>query len=286
MISADGKITASAIDSADIVSRAAEIHSTSPTASAALGRVLSVASIMGSGLKASGGSVTLQFKGGGPGGTIVAVSDSGGNVRGYAQNPQLDCGRRPDGKLDVGGYVGAEGSLTVIKDLNMREPYIGTVSLLGGEIAEDIAAYYAESEQIPTACAAGVLVSGAGEILHAGAYLVQLMPGADDSDAERLERSVIKAGAITELLRGGLAPREILERVLSGFETRVLDEGEAEYRCYCSAARVEAAIISAGRAEIDAMIREQQGAEVTCQFCDRVYRFSEEELVRLLEETV
>ncbi len=284
MISADGLIAACAIDATDIVERAREIHGTTPTASAALGRALAVASLMGGALKNERGSVTLRFDGNGAGGRILVVSECDGSVRGYAQNPLVDLERKPNGKLDVGSYVGHEGSLTVIKDMGMKDPYIGTVELIGGEVAEDIAAYFVESEQIPTACAAGVLVGRDGSILSAGAYLVQLLPGGTEEIAEQLEAAVMRAGTVTQLLTAGNGPEEILLTLLDGFDPKKIDEYDARYRCDCSLERVERALISSGRAALEEMINEDHGAEVTCQFCDRVYRFSADNLRTLLEK--
>lgn len=184
-ITSDGLVQAAAISSRDLTERARQIHKTLPVATAALGRTLAGASMMGNALKGHGASLTLQIKGSGPLGTILAVSDSDGNVRGYVTNPQTELPLRPDGKLDVGGAVGQEGSLTVIKDLHMKEPYVGTVNLLGGEIAEDIAAYFVESEQIPTACALGVLIDRNQSVKAAGGYLIQLMPGAGRTPSPR-----------------------------------------------------------------------------------------------------
>ena len=284
MISADGLISACAVDATDIVARAREIHGTTPTASAALGRVLAVASLMGGALKAENGSVTLRFNGDGAGGRILAVAECDGSVRGYVDNPLVDLPRRADGKLDVGSFVGHEGSLTVVKDLNMKDPYVGMVEIVGGEVAEDIAAYFVESEQIPTACAAGVLVAGDGSIVSAGAYLVQLMPGANDATTEQLEQAIMRAGTVTQLLTAGNGPEEILYKLLEGFEPRILDEYDAVYRCGCSLERVERALISSGREALAQMIAEDHGAEVTCQFCDRVYRFTAENLADLLKQ--
>jgi molecular chaperone Hsp33 len=278
MHSKDGFILASAIDSTDIAETARAIHSTSPTATAALGRALSIASLFGKTLKAKGGSVTLQFKGGGPGGTMVVVSDTDGNVRGYIQNPLVDIERKPNGKLDVGGLIGSDGCLTVIKDLQMEQPYIGTVGMLSGEIADDVASYFAESEQIPTACAAGVLVNPDGTVKCAGAYLLQLMPGCGPAAAANLESSVLSAGTVTQMLRDGLSPEEMIRRAAGGAELVFMEEIAPEYRCYCSRDRVSSALISTGRAELTSMAEEQEGAEVTCQFCDKVYHFTKKEL--------
>jgi molecular chaperone Hsp33 len=283
MRSADGFLLASAIDSTDIVAEAAKIHKTSPTASAALGRALSLASLFGKTLKVQGGSVTLQFKGGGPGGTLIAVSDIDGNVRGYIQHPNVDVPRKANGKLDVGGLIGDDGYLTVIKDLRMEKPYIGTVGLLSGEIAEDVAAYFAESEQIPTACAAGVLVNPDDTILCSGAYLIQLMPGYGADKVDKLERQILQSGTVTEMLRAGLDPESILRKIAADEELIMLEELTVQYRCYCSRDRVASALVSIGADEIDDMIREEGKAEVTCQFCDIVYNFTKNDLMELLE---
>ncbi|MDL2273494.1 Hsp33 family molecular chaperone HslO [Oscillospiraceae bacterium OttesenSCG-928-G22] len=272
-----GKILAAAIDASRLVERAREIHNLTPTAAAALGRTLSAASMMGSALKGEGMSLTIQIKGDGPGGTVLAVSDAEGNVRGYAENPLVDIPRKPNGKLDVSGFVG-QGTLTVIKDLNLREPYSGTVLLRSGEIAEDIAAYFAESEQIPTAAALGVLVGPDGRVLHAGGYLVQLMPGHTEETVDALERAVTSLGPVTPLLSAGMAPEDMLNRLLTGLSPKMAEEFPVEYRCYCSRKRVSAALISTGRETLLEMAEEDGGAELTCQFCDMVYHFSEEEL--------
>lgn len=283
MISSDGFIAASAIDATDIVQRAHEIHGTSHTASAALGRVLAVTSLIGGGLKVDGGSVTVRFDGDGAGGRIIAVAASDGAVRGWVERPMVDLERREDGKLDVGSFVGHEGSLTIIKDLGMRDPYVGTVGLVGGEVAEDIAGYFVESEQIPTACAAGVLVAPDGSILSAGAYLVQLLPGAGEDVVDKLERAIVGAGAVTKLFSAGNGPEAILRTLLDGFDPIKLDEYETPYRCDCSLERVERALVSTGKAALQEMIEKDRGAEVTCQFCDKVYRFTSENLAELLK---
>ena len=282
MLSSDGFISAAAIDATDIVQRAHEIHGTSATASAALGRALAIASLIGGGIKVENGSVTLQFAGGGPGGTMVVVSESDGSVRGCVQDPSVDLPRKPNGKLDVGSYVGIDGRLTVIKDLQMKDPYVGTVALVGGEIAEDVAAYFAESEQTPSVVAAGVLVNPGGEIAAAGAYIIQLMPGATSDIIDRLETAAYRAASVTEMLRESIGPEKMLLRLLDGFAMEKVEEYDAFYRCTCSRERVERALISIGELELDRMIREDGKAEVTCRFCDKVYRFSETDLRELL----
>ena len=274
VIAKDAPIKAMAITARDTVERARAIHDCWPVASAALGRLLMAASMMGAVMKGKGGSVTLRARGGGPLGALTAVSDSSGNVRGYVQNPAVDVPRKARGKLDVGAAVGRDGDLTVIRDLGMKEPYIGSVQLVGGEIAEDIAAYFLESEQVPTACALGVLIAPDQTVRAAGGYLIQLLPGADGAVISAVERGVARLGAVSARLDGGMAPLELLREILAGFELEVLETAPIEYRCYCSEERVSRALISLGKDELDKLIREQGGAELTCQFCDKVYRYS------------
>lgn len=278
VIAKDSPVKAMAISARDTVERARAIHDCWPVAAAALGRLLMAASMMGAVLKAEDGSVTLRIKGGGPLGSLTAVSDSRGYVRGYVQNPAVDVPRKAKGKLDVGAAVGAEGDLTVIRDLGMKEPYIGSVQLVGGEIAEDIAAYFVESEQVPTACALGVLIAPDQTVQAAGGYLIQLLPGADEAVVSAVERGVSKLGAVSARLDSGMEPLGLLREVLGGFELEVLETSPIAYRCYCTRDRVSRALISLGTDELDSLIKEQGGAELTCQFCDKVYRFGAEEL--------
>ncbi len=280
----DAPVKAMAISGAALVERARSIHDTWPVATAALGRALMAASMMGHMLKEDDGSVTLRVQGGGPLGAITAVSDSRGNVRGFVQNPAVDVPRKAHAKLDVGAAVGRGGQLTVIKDIGLREPYVGSVQLVSGEIAEDVAAYYHESEQIPTACALGVLIAPDQTVRTAGGYLIQLLPGADDAVISAVERGVARVGPVTARLEQGRTPLELLREVLSEFELEVLETAPVEYRCYCSRARVSQALISMGRDELTSLIEEQGGAELTCQFCDKVYRFTEAELKQLLAD--
>ena len=281
-ISQDGLMKVSAVSTRDLTERARQIHKTLPVATAALGRLLAAASMMGNALKEEAASLTLQIKGGGPLGTLLAVSDHEGNVRGTVENPAVDIPLREDGKLDVGEAVGNQGTLTVIRDLRMKEPYVGSVGLLWGEIAEDIALYFVESEQIPTACGLGVLVDRDQSVLSAGGYLVQLLPGAGEETAERLEASLRAAGPVTELLKADPDPEALLRAALPGLALEVLEKRPIAYRCDCSRERMERALISLGREELRAMIDEQGSAELTCRFCDNVQRFSREELEALL----
>lgn len=283
-ITADGLVKAAAITGRDLVERARNIHTLLPVATAALGRTLMAASLMGDAMKIDGSSLTLQIKGGGPLGTILAVSDEAGNVRGYVQNPHVELMEKAPGKLDVGRAVGETGSLTVIKDLGMKEPYVGTIDLLSGEIADDIAAYFVESEQIPTACALGVLVGTDQSVTSAGGYLIQLLPGAGEDIITKIEAGVQRVGSVSHALEGGLDGAGLLRAVLSDFDLEILETHPVEYRCYCSRDRVTRALISMGREELSSLIQEQGQAELTCQFCDQIYRYSKEELEEILSE--
>ena len=282
-ISSDGLVQAAAICSRDLTERARQIHKTLPVATAALGRTLAGAAMMGNALKGQGASLTLQIKGGGPLGTILAVADTDGNVRGYVTNPRVDLPLRADGKLDVGGAVGAGGTMTVIKDLNMREPYVGTVDLLGGEIAEDIAGYFVESEQIPTACGLGVLIDRDQSVRAAGGYLIQLMPGYTEDTVVMVEGGIMAAGNVSAILDKDPDPEHMLRQVMSDFDLKILESSEVEYRCYCSRERVERALLSLGADELASIVREQGGCQMSCQFCDTVYDFSAEELNAMID---
>ncbi len=281
-ISSDGLVQAAAICSRDLTERARQIHKLLPVGTAALGRTLSAASLMGNALKGAGASLTLQIKGGGPLGTVLAVSDNLGNVRGYVTNPQVDIPLREDGKLDVGGAVGCEGTITVIKDLHMKEPYVGTIDLLGGEIAEDVAAYFVESEQIPTACGLGVLVDRDQSVKAAGGYLIQLLPGADEDTIVKVEGGIMAAGNVSAILDKDDDPEHMLRQVMSDFDLKILETCPVEYRCYCSRQRVERALISLGKDELQQILDEQGHCSMTCQFCDAVYDFSGDELKALI----
>jgi len=281
-ITADGLVRAQAITGRELTERARTLHTLLPVATAALGRALMAASLMGDMLKEDNASLTLQIRGGGPLGMVLAVSDSGGNVRGYVQNPHVELMEQRPGKLDVGGAVGSQGSLTVIKDFGYKEPYVGTIGLLSGEIADDIAAYYVESEQIPTACALGVLVGRDQSVTAAGGYLIQLLPGAGEDVITQIEAGVNKLGPVSAALDKGLDAEGLLRAVLDGFSLEILQKHPVEYRCACSRERVIRALISMGRQELRSLIEEQGQAELSCQFCDRVYRFTREELEEIL----
>lgn len=280
-IARDAGIQISAAVTTGLVERARQIHNTTPVATAALGRTLTATAIMGSQLKVDDGSVTVQVKGNGPLGTIVCVGDADGYVRGYLQNPSADLPLRPDGKLAVGAGVG-RGYLMVIKDIGLKDPITGTVALVNGEIAEDLTRYFAESEQIPSACALGVLVDTDCTVKCAGGWLVQLMPGVKDADIDRLEANLAKLEPMTTMLDKGMSLEKIVQAVLDGFAVDFLQTDEIGYRCACSREKVERALISMGKTELGKMADEQENSEVTCQFCDKIYTFSREELRELL----
>lgn len=281
MIAKDAPIKAMAIQGRGLVQRAREIHQTLPVATAALGRTLMATSMMGQQIKEKDGSVTLRISGGGPLGNLLAVSDSDGNVRGYVQNGQVELPLKGPAKLDVGQAVGTAGPLTVIKDLRLKEPYVGTIPLVSGEIAEDITAYFAESEQIPTACALGVLVDTDLSVAAAGGYLIQLLPGATDEMIDKIEAGIAKVGQITKHLNQGVSPEGLLRMVLCDFDLDLLETIPVEYRCYCSRERMRNALVSMGKEELRALIAEQGRAEMTCQFCDAIHVFEKEELEEL-----
>ena len=287
-MTSDGYVKAVAVTGRDVVERARQIHTLLPMATAALGRALMGTSMLGDMLKTEKGSVTKQIKGGGPLGTILAVSDYEGNVRGYVQNPNVDIIEKYEGKLDVGAAVGGEhvenGTLTIIKDIGMKEPYVGAIGLWSGEIADDLAMYFVESEQIPTVCALGVLLAKDQSVTSAGGYIIQLLPGATEEIIEKIERGVQRVGAVSAAFENGMDAEALLKAVLSEFEVEVLEKRPIEYRCYCDRERVTRALISMGRGEMEALIEEQGEAELTCQFCDAVYHYSKEELEAILAQ--
>jgi len=285
-MSHDGWVKATAISSRALVERARQIHTCLPVATAALGRLLTAAAMVGNMQKIENGSVTLQIKGGGPLGTLLAVSDAEGNVRGYVQNPGVAIMEKYQGKLDVGAAVGCRGQLTVIRDLQMKEPYIGSVELVSGEIAEDITSYFVQSEQVPTACALGVLVDTDQSVRAAGGYLIQVLPGCPDEIIDRLEAGIAKAGAVTKLLDQDTTPQQLLQTVMEGFTLDMLEQTPVEYRCYCSRERVEQALISIGTKELTQMAEDGHTEHVECQFCDRIYSFTPEQLLALAQEAI
>ena len=282
-ITKDGFVKAMAIRSTELVERARTIHKTTPTATAALGRLLTACSMMGNLQKVENGALTLQVKGGGPLGTLLATSDAEGNVRGYVHNPSITLLEKYAGKLDVGAAVGTDGTLTVIRDLQMKEPYIGSVALVSGEIADDVTAYFAQSEQTPTACALGVLINTDQSVRVAGGYLIQLLPGAPDDVIMKIETGIACAGAVTPMLEAGLTPEEILRKVLCEFELEFFEEEPVEYRCYCSRERVSATLITIGKKDLQEIVDDGKPINIECQFCDKVYTFTPEDVKALLD---
>ena len=280
----DGFVKVVAIRSTGIVSRGAQIHKTAPNATAAFGRALTAASMMGNMQKAEGGSMTLQIKGGGPIGSIVCVSDPQGNVRGYVYEPNVPIVEKFPGKLDVGATVGTDGTLTVIRDLQMKEPYVGSIPLVSGEIGDDVTAYFAQSEQTPTACALGVLVDRDQSVKVAGGYLIQLLPGAPDEVIDKVEQGIKRAGAVTAMLDQGMTPEDILGQVLGDLGVVFMETTEVSYKCYCDRNRVEAALISLGREELEQIASEGKTFPVECQFCDVRYEFTPQQIRELLQK--
>lgn len=282
--SMDGAIRVAVAITTDTVNRAQQIHHSYPVATAALGRLLTAAALMGTGLKNETDSVTLQVKGDGPLGSMVAVTDSHSAVRGYVVNPFVDRPLNGKGKLDVGGAVG-QGYLSVVRDLGLKEPYIGQVPLVSGEIAEDITYYYAKSEQIPTAVGLGVLVDTDNSVLDAGGFLIQLMPEATEQTAAKLEETVKELPPITKMISDGMSAEEIAFRITDGFDMLLENQTVVpKYECKCSKERMERAMISIGKEELSSLIEEQGEAELVCQFCDNKYLFDKKELEILLQQ--
>ena len=279
----DGFVKVVAIRSTELVRRGAQIHKTTPNATAAFGRALTATSMMGNMQKVDNGSMTLQIKGGGPIGSIVCVSDPVGNVRGYVYEPNVPLVEKFPGKLDVGATVGTGGTLTVIRDLQMKEPYVGSIPLVSGEIGDDVTAYFAQSEQTPTACALGVLVDRDLSVKVAGGYLVQLLPDAPNEVIDKLEAGIQRAGAVTTMLEQGLSPEDILGQVCGDLGVVFMETTPVEYKCYCSRDRVTSALISLGKKELCEIKEEGKTFPVECQFCDTVYSFTPEDISELLK---
>ena len=280
----DGFVKMVAIRSTELVRRGAEIHGTTPNATAAFGRALTAASMMGNMQKVENGSMTLQLRGGGPIGTITCVSDATGNVRGCVAEPRVPLVEKYPGKLDVGATVGNDGTLTVIRDLQMKEPYIGSIPLVSGEVGDDVTAYFAQSEQTPTACALGVLIDVDQSVKVAGGYLLQLLPGAPDETIDKLEEGIRRAGAVTPMLEAGMTPEDILGQVCGDLGVVFLETVEVEYKCYCSRDRVTSALISLGKEELTEIMTEGKAFPVECQFCDERFIFTPEDIRKLLEK--
>lgn len=283
-ISRDGSVVATAIEATDIAAEIERIHKTSAVVTAALGRLSIAASLMGLGLKGSGDSLTIRLNGDGPAGFLVAVSDSKGNVKAYVGNSVVELPLNGFGKLDVGGAVGRNGTLSVVKDLGLKDPYVGQVPIVSGEIAEDIASYYAVSEQIPTVCALGVLVNPDLTVKAAGGYLIQLLPYADEGCIDVIEGNIGRIKSVTQLLTDGLSAEDIAMKVLEGLEPNVLDEFECAYKCDCSRERVLKALASISAPDLRQMAEEDGKAEVCCHFCGAKYNFTGDELLSLIKK--
>jgi molecular chaperone Hsp33 len=270
-----------AADTTSMVEEARRLHNTSPVASAALGRALTASSIMGIMMKGDNDKLTLSINGKGPLGTIVCVADSKGTVKGYVSNPLVDIPSRADGKLDVGSAVGINGLVTIIKDMGMKEPYTGQYPLVNGEIAEDLTAYYAYSEQQPSAIALGVLVDVDYSIKAAGGFIVQLMPDAEEKDIDILEKNLSQITSVSHLIDDGKTPEDLINLVLKDLEPIIYEKIPVQYKCDCSRERIEKALISIGKKDLDEIINEDKLAEVSCHFCNTVYHFNEAELIDL-----
>jgi len=285
-ITSDGLVMATALDSTDIVAEAERLHKSSAVVTAALGRLLTATSMMGNALKGKNNTITVKLDGDGPAGALIAVADSNGDVRGYAVNPVVEIPLKENGKLDVCGAVGTQGTLYVIKDLGLKEPYNGFVPIATGEIAEDIASYYAISEQIPTVCALGVLLNPDLTVRVAGGYIIQLLPAAHGYEEviTKLENNIKVMKPITTLLDEGKTIEEIVKIALTGFEVEVLEEQTAAYKCNCSRVRFEKALKSLNREELTKMAEEMEKAETVCQFCNSVYTFTSDELKSFIKK--
>ena len=270
-----------AADTTCMVEEARRLHNTSPVASAALGRALTASSIMGIMMKGDNDKLTLSINGKGPLGTIVCVADSKGTVKGYVSNPLVDIPSRADGKLDVGSAVGINGLVTIIKDMGMKEPYTGQYPLVNGEIAEDLTAYYAYSEQQPSAIALGVLVDVDYSIKAAGGFIVQLMPEAEEKDIDILEKNLSQITSVSHLIDEGKIPEDLINLVLKDLEPMIYEKIPVSYKCDCSRERIEKALISIGKKDLDEIIKEDKLAEISCHFCNTVYHFNEAELIDL-----
>ena len=283
-VTADGFIKVVAVETKELTEKARNMHKTLPLATAALGRAMAAASMMGCQVKEEEGSVTLRLNGGGPLGSVIVVSDNMGNVRGYVQNPGIELPLNSAGKLDVGGGIGTDGTLTIIKDNGKDIPFSGKTELVTGEIGEDIAAYYALSEQIPTVCALGVLVDRDQSVLSAGGFLLQLMPGAPESHIDILEDRIKGIKSVTgELMEKGSIEKVITD-LLEGLDFEILESHGIDYECKCSRKKVETALISMGKEELSGLLDDEKPISVTCNFCDKVYTFTNEEIEELLEK--
>lgn len=280
-ITSDGAILATVLDSTDMCSRAEQIHQSSATITAAMGRLMTAASMMGAALKNDSDTITLRISGKGPAGAVIAVSDAFGNARVSVTNPVVDLPLNSKGKLDVGKAIGTDGFLSVIRDYSTGEPQTGFSPIVTGEIGDDLTYFFANSEQVPTVCALGVLVSPNLSVAAAGGYLLQLLPGAGDDTIDQLEKIMPTVPPVSTMINDGLTTRDILDRALSGFEYEVIEERDVLYRCDCSRERVERVLISLGKEELHRLADEQETTNVECHFCERNYSFTSQQLIQL-----
>ena len=283
-ITSDGAVMISAVDTTDMVEKAQKIHDTTAVVTAALGRLLTAGTMMGNMMKGDESSLTLRVKADGPAGSLVVVSDPGGNVKGYVENPHVTIPPKANGKLDVGGAVGKNGHLYVLKDVGLKEPYSGVVPLVTGEIAEDITSYYATSEQIPTVCALGVLVNGDRSVACSGGFIMQLLPGADDSTIDKIEENLGKLKPVTTMLAENKTIKDIVDAALEGFEVEVLYTEDVAYKCDCSRERVMKALVTLGSDELEKMAEEMPEIELNCHFCNKNYKFTPDEVKALAKK--
>lgn len=282
-ITADGSAIALALNATELVGEIEKIHATSAVTTAALGRLATGAGLMGAMLKGERDSLTLRMQGGGPAGTLIAVADSAGHVKAYIQNPVVEIPLNPMGKLDVAGAVGRDGTLSVVKDLGLKEPYSSQVPITSGEIAEDLTYYYAASEQTPTVCGLGVLVNPDLSVRSAGGFLVQLLPFADEACIGGIENNLKGFPPVSELFDTGMTPEQVCMRLLGGMEPNLLDESQVSYRCDCSRERVARALTSLGNHDLQELIEDERETEVECHFCNQTYLFSKQELKTFLK---
>lgn len=283
-ISKDASVVSTVLDATDIVNRIEQIHKTSAVVSAGLGRLTIATSLIGYGLKNDTDSVTVRMDGNGLTGALIAVADSHGNVKSYVSNPVVEIPLNQYGKLDVKGAIGTDGTLSVIKDLGLKEPFCGTVPIVSGEVAEDIANYFATSEQTPTVCALGVLVNPDLTIKQAGGFLIQLLPFASEEVISTIENNIKDIKPMTTMLDEGMSAEDIALMLLKGLEPNILDSANPEYRCDCSKERVETALTSLGKEELSKMAEEQEVTEVCCHFCDKKYTFTSKEILDLIKK--
>lgn len=282
-IDKSGSIRLFAATTTNLVEEARRIHQTSPTVTAALGRTLTASAMMGKMMKNEKDLLTLKINGNGPAGSIITVANNQGQVKGVVSNPTADLpARNSDKKLDVGGIIGDNGTLTVIMDLGLKEPYVGQTSLVSGEIAEDIANYYMVSEQTPSAVSLGVLVDKDISCKAAGGFMIQLLPDTKEEDIVKIEKALENVEPVSTMIDNGMSPEDIMNKVLGQFEMEILEKSDLDYYCNCDRGKIESVIISLGRKEIEAIIEEDQKAEVVCHFCNTKYQFNKEELEKFL----